>query len=90
MLSAKKLLPTNDDTAKAALGLLRLQTTYRVDTLDMAEGKIVSSGLNIYSSSPLTGILCFKIDVYVKIYFVSVFPIFNQHKIVGCWVNNLT
>nr|CAH0104732.1 unnamed protein product [Daphnia galeata] len=58
VLSAKKLLPTNDDTAKAALGLLRLQTTYRVDTLDMAEGKIVSSGLNIYSSSPLTAQDC--------------------------------
>ena len=62
MLSEKKLLPTDDDTTNAALGLLRLQTIYRLDTLDMAEGKIVSSGLKINSNSHLTGMLCFKID----------------------------
>ena len=32
--------PTSDDLSGAAIGLLRLQDTYRLDTKDLADGKI--------------------------------------------------
>ncbi len=53
-LFARKLLPTDEDAMGAALGLLRLQITYKLDTFDIADGRIVSSGLKI-NSSALTG-----------------------------------
>jgi hypothetical protein len=65
VLFARKLLPTDEDVTGAAYGLLRLQMTYQLDTLDMADGRIVSSGWKINSSSHLTGMLLFKVVVFI-------------------------
>ncbi|VDM84567.1 unnamed protein product [Strongylus vulgaris] len=35
--------PTEEDLTGAAIGLLRLQDTYRLDTKDLAEGRIYNS-----------------------------------------------
>ncbi|EFX77500.1 hypothetical protein DAPPUDRAFT_35904, partial [Daphnia pulex] len=50
VLFARKLLPNDEDVTGAAYGLLRLQMTYQLDTLDMADGRIVSSGWKINST----------------------------------------
>jgi len=39
----RKLLPTLSETEDAALGLIRLQTTYELATQDLADGKPFAS-----------------------------------------------
>ncbi|VDK59359.1 unnamed protein product [Anisakis simplex] len=50
--------PTDEDLAGAAIGLLRLQDTYRMDTTDIANGKILNSRMRTVS---LTAHDCFEI-----------------------------
>ncbi|VDN54900.1 unnamed protein product [Dracunculus medinensis] len=50
--------PTQEDLAGAAIGLLRLQDTYRLSTKDIANGKILNSKIR---SSALSANDCFEI-----------------------------
>ncbi|KHN73657.1 Prolyl 4-hydroxylase subunit alpha-1 [Toxocara canis] len=50
--------PAEEDLAGAAIGLLRLQDTYRLDTTDIANGKILHSKMRTVS---LTANDCFEI-----------------------------
>uniref|UniRef100_F1L319 procollagen-proline 4-dioxygenase n=1 Tax=Ascaris suum TaxID=6253 RepID=F1L319_ASCSU len=50
--------PTEEDLAGAAIGLLRLQDTYRLDTTDIANGKILHSKMRTVS---LNANDCFEI-----------------------------
>jgi hypothetical protein len=44
-------LPTSDDVSEAAIGLVRLQTTFELATQDLAEGKLLVSSIGINSTS---------------------------------------
>uniref|UniRef100_A0A8R1XRU6 procollagen-proline 4-dioxygenase n=1 Tax=Onchocerca volvulus TaxID=6282 RepID=A0A8R1XRU6_ONCVO len=50
--------PTEEDLSGAAIGLLRLQDTYQMDTRDIADGKIINSQMR---SVALTAGDCFEI-----------------------------
>ncbi|VDM91575.1 unnamed protein product, partial [Onchocerca ochengi] len=50
--------PTEEDLSGAAIGLLRLQDTYQMDTKDIAEGKILDS---LIRTAALTAGDCFEI-----------------------------
>ncbi|VDN07459.1 unnamed protein product, partial [Thelazia callipaeda] len=50
--------PTKEDLSGAAIGLLRLQDTYRMDTKDIADGKILTSRMQTVTLSASD---CFEI-----------------------------
>ncbi len=51
----RELLPTLSETEDAALGLIRLQTTYELKTQDLANGKPLASSSSA-SNNQMTGI----------------------------------
>jgi hypothetical protein len=53
-------LPTSDDVSEAAIGLVRLQTTFELATQDLAEGKLLVSSIGINSTSRHRQVIYFR------------------------------
>lgn len=72
--------PTADDLSGAAIGLLRLQDTYRLDTKDLADGKIYADQGNYTFSGKLKVIQTLSLSlILAKDCFEIARAAYNEH-----------